>query len=75
MRSSGVVGRSWEWEELDLNGRQLAVDQKQVRGAVLHSFITNLPLAELAVGTDGKMEFESFLLAKVRHNAACLSVS
>lgn len=60
MRSSGVVGRSWEWEELDLNGRQLAVDQKQVRGAVLHSFITNLPLAEPAVGTDGKMDLKVF---------------
>lgn len=74
VRSSGV-GSSWVWEELDLNGKQLAIHQKQVRGGIPHSFVTDVLLAEIALETDGWMEFESFLLAKVRHNAACLSVS
>jgi len=72
---SSSVSSSWEWEELDLDRRQLAIHLTQVREAVSHSFITNVPLAEMALETGGKMEFGSFLLAMVRHNAACLSVS
>lgn len=49
--------------------------QKQVRGGVVHSFITDVLLTEIVLEKDGWMEFESFPLAKVRHNAACLSVS